>query len=321
VKALVFDKTLEIKEVDKPSSAPGEAVIRVAAAGICNTDIEITRGYIRGFRGIPGHEFFGHVEAVADPAHHGLVGKRVTSEINCACNRCSFCLQGLQRHCPNRTVIGIDGRNGVFAEYVSVPEESIVPLPDSISDGNAIFIEPLAAALEIPAQIQMKPGQEVLVIGDGKLAHLIAHALNPAGCKLKVLGRHPWKASLLRDRGIDATVDKNEIAGARYDVVIEASGSPAGFDEGLAHVKPRGTFVLKSTYAGSFPFNPAAVVVNELTLLGSRCGRFGAAIEFLERERIDLSYLISRRFPLGEAVSAFSAAQGSDVMKVVIDCM
>jgi 2-desacetyl-2-hydroxyethyl bacteriochlorophyllide A dehydrogenase len=321
MKALFFNKTLSLVDVERPTPPSEEALVRVTSAGICNTDIEITRGYIPDFTGIPGHEFFGYVESVSDPAHQHLIGKRVTAEINCACNRCSFCGQGLQRHCPGRTVIGISNRNGAFAEYITLPLDVLVPIPDFISDDTALFIEPLAAALEIFEQIAIPPDRDVLIIGDGKLAHLIALALKPSGCGLKLFGKHAWKVKLLHDRGIDATTDRGEISGRLFDIVIEASGSPAGFHEGISLVKPRGTVVLKSTYARSFSFNPAPIVVNELTLIGSRCGRFSAAIEFLKRERIDLSYLIGKRFPLNQGLAAFSAAQQSDMLKVIIDCI
>jgi 2-desacetyl-2-hydroxyethyl bacteriochlorophyllide A dehydrogenase len=319
MKALFFNKTLSLAEIERPTPTLGEALIRVTSAGICNTDIEITRGYVPDFIGIPGHEFFGIVESVSHSAYTHLLGKRVTAEINCACNRCSFCSQNLQRHCPERTVIGINKRNGAFAEYISVPLDVLVPLPQSIPDTSALFIEPLAAALEILEQISNPSDKNVLIIGDGKLAHLIAFALKPTQCRMMVLGKHSWKVKLLRDLGVNATIDRNELSGKTYDIVIEASGSPAAFHEGLTIVKPRGIFVLKSTYAQPFSFNPAAIVVNELTLIGSRCGRFSTAIDFLEREKVDLSYLISKRFPLKEGMAAFSAAQGSDVLKVVID--
>ncbi len=321
MKAIVSDGKLYLSDVERPKAAPGEALIRVAAAGICNTDIEITKGYVPGFHGILGHEFFGYVEEAPDHDRTGLIGRRVTAEINCACTTCSYCRRGLMRHCPDRTVLGISNRDGAFAEYVSVPVGTIVPIPDSIKDDDALFIEPLAAALEILDQVDIPADSDALIIGDGKLAHLIAHALKPTGCRLKLFGKHAWKVRLLKERGIDATIDRSETEGRRFDVVVEASGSPAGFNEGLSLVKPRGTIVLKSTYAGSFPFNPAAVVVNEITLIGSRCGGFSAAIAFLERERIDLSYLISRRYPLREGLAAFSAAQSSDAMKIVIDCV
>ncbi len=317
--ALQFTKILTTFESPLPS-LPRELLIRVSSAGICNTDIEITRGYVPGFNGIPGHEFFGYVESVPDPVHNHLLGKRVTAEINCACGNCSFCNRGLGRHCPVRTVIGIVNRDGAFAEYISVPVENVVTIPDTISDNNALFIEPLAAALEIQEQVKILPEHEILILGDGKLAHLVAITLKPTGCRMKVSGRHEWKVQLLRDHGIDAAVNRQDIPDRIFDIVIEASGSPAAFQEGLAKIRPRGTFVLKSTYAQAFPFNPAQVVVNEITLIGSRCGRFASAIEFLEREQPDLSYLISRRFPLSEGIAAFEAAQRPDMMKVVIDC-
>jgi 2-desacetyl-2-hydroxyethyl bacteriochlorophyllide A dehydrogenase len=321
MKALTFNKKLSVSDVQPPTPADNEALIRVSAAGICNTDIEITKGYIPGFSGILGHEFFGHVQSIFDSAYSHLIGKRVTAEINCACHQCSFCKSGLKRHCPHRTVIGISNRNGAFAEYITVPVDTIITIPDTISNDNALFIEPLAAALEILEQIDISPDHDVLILGDGKLAHLIAHVLKSTGCKMKLFGKHAWKVNRLKERNIDAAIDSAEKAGRTYDVVIEASGSPAGFHRGLSLVKPRGTFVLKSTYAQPFLFNPAPVVVDELTLLGSRCGPFPAAIEFLQRERIDLSYLISKRFPLNKGLAAFEAAQERDTLKVVIDCI
>ncbi len=318
MRSIYFDKTLACREVQRPVPHKNEALIRVDYAGICNTDIEITRGYVPGFSGIPGHEFIGRVETA--PGDDRLLGKRVTAEINCACGGCPFCAQGLGRHCPNRTVIGIDKRNGAFADYIAVPAGNVVPVPDAISDDNALFIEPLAAALEIQEQIAVPPESEVLVIGDGKLAHLIALTLSVTGCRLLLFGKHQWKVRLLCDRGITASIDRGLLAGRQFDIVVEASGSPDGFREGFQLVKPRGTLVLKSTFAQSFPFNPAAVVVNEITLLGSRCGRFDRAVDFLQKNRIDLSYLISRRFPLADGVAAFEAAQRPDVLKVIIDC-
>ena len=321
MKAIHFNNRLSLlDDYPIPARIGDELLIRVSSAGICNTDMEITRGYVRNFSGIPGHEFIGTVESVPNPVYNHLLGKRVTAEINCGCGNCSYCRQGLSRHCPDRTVVGIVNRNGAFAEYIAVPVDNVVPIPDFISDSNALFIEPLAAALEIQEQIEITPSQTVLLLGDGKLAHLIALSLKPIGVKLTVAGKHEWKTELLRDRGIDAAVDRQDLINGSFDIVIEASGSPAAFQEGLAKVRPRGTLILKSTYANSFSFNPAGIVVNEFTLLGSRCGKLTSAIDFLETERPDLSYLISRRFPLSEGIVAFEAARQSDVLKVVIDC-
>jgi threonine dehydrogenase-like Zn-dependent dehydrogenase len=320
LKAIHFhDNTLFLATVPLPKHHNSDALLRICSAGICNTDIEITRGYIPGFNGIPGHEFFGCVESVPDPSLNHLIGTRVTSEINCGCGTCSYCKQGLERHCPDRNVIGIINHDGAFAEYISVPRSSLVSIPDTISDNNALFIEPLAAACEIQEQIRILPEHTLLLLGDGKLAHLIALTLLPTGCTLQVAGKHEWKTSLLKSAGIDASTDHTTFSDHSYDIVIEATGSAAGFEEAVAKVRPRGTIVLKSTYASGFSFNPAPIVVNEISLIGSRCGRFSAAIDFLEKERPDLTYLISKRFPLSEGVAAFAAAQQPDVMKVVID--
>ena len=320
MRSLVFSDRLLLEESDIPVPPPGEALIKVSASGICNTDIEITRGYVPGFSGIPGHEFIGSVESVPSPRYEHLLGRRVTAEINCGCGHCPFCEAKLARHCPDRTVIGIIKRNGSLAEYISVPVENIIEIPDSISDENALFIEPLAAALEILEQYPIRPEHRVLIIGDGKLAHLIALTLKSTGCDLIVSGKHRWKTDLLNQRNITAVTNRSDITAEMFDIVIEASGSPQAFNQGLAQVKPRGIFFLKSTYARDFSFNPAGVVVNEITLIGSRCGQFAHAIEYLEREQPDLSYLISRRFPLSDGIAAFSAALQPDVMKVILDC-
>ncbi len=307
---------------DFPETEPdaGSVRIQVTAAAICNTDLEITRGYIPNFNGIPGHEFFGRVDAVADTGQRELIGKRVTAEINCGCGVCTRCRGGLERHCPERTVIGIINRNGAFSQYCTVPVANIVAIPPAISDDNALFIEPLAAAFEIQEQISITRDSKVLLLGDGKLAQCIAWSLLPTECRLRIGGKHEWKTALLRKRGFDATIDHASFSGHQFDIVIEASGSPGAFNEAIAMVSPRGTIVLKSTYSKGFEFNPAAVVVNEISLIGSRCGKFSSAIAFLEKHSPDLSYLISKRFPLSEGISAFTAAQQPNVMKVVVDC-
>ena len=322
MKALHYhDQLCYIPDFPAPENKSDEIIIQIASAGICNTDIEITRGYVPGFNGIPGHEFYGYVASVPDASYDSLIGKRVTAEINCGCGKCSFCKADLERHCPDRTVIGIVNRNGAFAEYISVPVPSLVPLPDTIPDDSALFIEPLAAALEIQEQMAILPDHRVLLIGDGKLAQCLALTLKPTGCSLQVAGRHEWKTVLLQQQGISTTLDHASLPDHAFDIVIEASGSSAAFGEALTKVRPRGTIVLKSTYAKGFSFNPAPVVVNEITILGSRCGRFSSAISFLENHRPDLSCLISKRFPLTDGVMAFETAQRKDTMKVVIDCI
>jgi threonine dehydrogenase-like Zn-dependent dehydrogenase len=320
MKALHFDKTLSVKDIPLPEPNTGEAIIKVLKAGICNTDLEILKGYIKGFNGIPGHEFIGVVEDVSSSEFNYLVNRKVTAEINCVCNRCEMCMRGLPRHCRNRSVLGIDRRNGAFAEYISVPLENIVPIPENISDNSALFIEPLAAAFEIQQQIKITSDQKVLLIGDGKLAHLTALSLKQTGCQLTVFGKHTEKISLLERYSIRSVIEKDQLEGSIFDVVIEASGSPNGFTDGIGLVRPRGIFILKSTYASDLSFNPASVVVDEISIIGSRCGSFEPAVRFLSETGVDLSYLISRIYPLSEGVTAFHEAQKTHMMKIIIDC-
>jgi threonine dehydrogenase-like Zn-dependent dehydrogenase len=298
-----------------PHRAAGEVLIRVQRAGICSTDLEILKGYIPGFCGILGHEFFGCIEEADDPSSIGL---RAAAEINCACGSCAQCRGGLGRHCHRRTVIGIANRDGCFADYIAVPAGNVVIIPENIPESSAVLIEPIAAALEIFEQIPLSAEHDALLIGDGRLAQIIANVFISKDFPLTVVGKHPAKLAHLEKRGLP-TMLRQEFAQRPFDIVIEASGSPSGFELALACVKPRGTIVLKSTYADGFPFNPAPIVVNEITLIGSRCGRFDAALRFLLNYRPDFSYMISARYPLGEALHAFERAKGKDVLKVVLE--
>lgn len=315
MKALRYDTELKIRDIPRPARAPGEALIRVTLAGICNTDLEITRGYVPGFDGVPGHEFIGLIEEADDPA---LIGKRATAEINCSCGKCAYCAAGLGRHCPRRTVLGIINRQGAFAEYVTVPAAQLVMIPDTIPDSQAIFLEPMAAALEILSQVAIDPQKTVLLLGDGKLAQLIARALSSTGCDLTVVGKHSEKLDHLRDLPC-RTVLLDDFGSSAFDIVTEATGNPDAFELGLSCVRPRGTMVLKSTYARAFPFNPARIVVDEITVVGSRCGVFADALSFFEDHPHPLDHLISDRFPLTQASEAFARAESSDSMKVVLD--
>jgi threonine dehydrogenase-like Zn-dependent dehydrogenase len=314
--ALIFDGSLRLADVPLPERKRGDVLIKVSLAGLCATDIEITRGYVPGFSGILGHEFIGHIAEADDPA---LVGKRATAEINCACGNCEFCRRGLERHCPQRSVIGIVNRAGCMAEYIIVPRENVVEVPASIRDTEAIFIEPLAAALEIMEQLSISPEHSVLLLGDGKLAQLIGRALKPTGCSITAVGKHPHKLSLLRDCGIVVIAAEAFAPRPVYDIVIEAAGNPAAFHRALQCVKPRGTIVLKSTYAGSSTLDASQIVVNEITLIGSRCGRLEAAIAFLREYAPDLSPLISATFPLDKALEAFDAALRKENLKIVLE--
>ena len=313
MKALVFDGVLRLADMPVPARSRDQVLVRVTMAGICTTDHEILAGYMPGFKGVLGHEFIGVVEKAGDKK---LVGKRVTAEINCGCGACDYCKSGMERHCPNRTVIGIKDHDGAFAEHICVPAKNVVTIPDSIPDTTAIFIEPLAAALEIFEQISFE-NKSVLLIGDGKLGLLIAHAVRTSHCDLLVVGRHHENLGLLAALGIKTALARDFVK-KQFDVVIEASGSPAAFPLAVECVKPRGAIVLKSTYAEALAFNPSPIVVNEITLIGSRCGRFGDAVRFMETVAPDFSGLIAREFTFDNAVEAFEYSKKPGVLKVLL---
>ncbi|MBI2975412.1 MAG: alcohol dehydrogenase catalytic domain-containing protein [Chloroflexi bacterium] len=295
-----------------PLPPPGEALIRVLKAGICNTDIELTRGYYP-YTGVLGHEFVGVVESEGQ-----WKGRRVCGEINAACGQCEQCLNGRRTHCENRTVPGILNRAGAYAEYLTLPFENLHTVPDSVSDDEAVFTEPLAAALEIAQQIQIRPSDTVMVIGDGKLGLLCAQVLALTGSNLLALGRHRSKLDILAARGIRALL-VDDAPAARVDIVVECTGSPAGFDLARKFLHPRGTLVLKSTYTGLLTVNMSRIVVDELTIVGSRCGPFAPALDLLARKLVDVRSLIHDRFPLSEAARAMDRAQEAGVLKVLLD--
>jgi threonine dehydrogenase-like Zn-dependent dehydrogenase len=314
MKALVFYKTLSLADVAVPVRQNGEVLIRVTKAGICATDHEIVKGYMAGFNGVLGHEFLGIVAEADDP---DLAGRRVSAEINFPCNKCEYCSRGLARHCPHRTVLGIQNRDGACAEYVTAPVGNVFAIPPSIPDSTAIFVEPLAAALAIKEQVPLE-NKSVLLIGDGKLGFLIAHVLQKSACDCLVAGNHRENLSLLSRLGIK-TVLSQELTEEKFDVVIEASGNPAAFTRALGRVKPRGTMVLKSTYASTLSFNPSPLVVDEINLIGSRCGRFGDALRFMQAHSPDFSGLISREFPFDKALEAFEYSKQPGVLKVILN--
>lgn len=313
MKALVFDGVLRLADMPVPARGPDEVLIRATLAGICNTDHEIVAGYMPGFKGVLGHEFIGVVEKADDKK---LIGKRVTAEINCGCGTCDYCKSGMERHCPNRTVIGIKDRDGAFAEHICVPAKNIVTIPDRIQDTNAIFIEPLAAALEIFEQISLK-GKKVLLIGDGKLGLLIAHAVRTSHCDFFVVGKHPENLGLLAALGIKTALLR-DFAKKQFDVVIEASGNPSAFSLAVECTRSRGTLVLKSTYAQNLIVNPSPIVVNEITVVGSRCGRFSDALRFLETYKPDFSWMISKVFEIKDGMAAFEYSKKPGMLKVLL---
>lgn len=308
------DRRLRMRDdVPTPAPPPGEALVRVLRAGICNTDIELIRGYYP-FTGILGHEFVG-VVAQGPPA---LVGRRVVGEINAVCGACSACRAGRRTHCERRTVLGIVSRHGTFADYLVLPAENLHPVPEVVSTDAAVFTEPLAAALEVQEQVRIGSHDRVLVVGDGKLGQLVAQTLALTGCALLVIGRHDAKLALLAARGIE-TGRADRATRAAFDVAVECTGNAEGFAVAQRAVRPRGTLILKSTYAGALTLDAAAVVVNEVTLVGSRCGPFAPALRLLAEGRIAVDALIHARYPLAEAVTAFEHAQRPGVLKVLLD--
>lgn len=302
------------KDLPAPEPPAGEALVRVVLAGICNTDIELTRGYYP-FAGIPGHEFVGVVERGPE----SLVGSRVVGEINASCGDCEACRAGRRSHCERRTVLGIAGRDGVFAERVTLPVRNLHLVPDGLPDDEAVFTEPLAAALEIGEQIRITGEDRVLVVGDGKLAQLVAQTLALSGCRLTVLGRHAAKLELLQRRGIATTTDAGAIERRRYDIAVDCSGNESGFALACGSLRARGTLVMKSTYAGRLEIDASALVVQEITVVGSRCGPFGPALDLLARRAVDVRPLIHARYPLDRAAEAFEHAQRPGVLKVLVE--
>jgi alcohol dehydrogenase len=315
MKALHFDGRLELREVEKPRPARGEALIRVTLAGICGTDREILKGY-SGFRGILGHEFVGRVTECADAK---WVGKRVVGEINLSCGECDLCLWGLGRHCPKRTVLGIVNRDGVFAEYVALPVVNLHEVPASIPDEAAVFVEPLAAAATILEQVRIRVGSPAAVVGDGRLGLLIAQVLRYAQAQVTVIGKHGWKLDLANSWGLNTVVETdNSLPPRSFKLVVESSGAPAGLGEALRLVAPLGTVVMKSTFRDLASFDTAKLVVDEITLLGSRCGNFPRALELLEKGHVKVEPLISKTFPLADGRKAFEYLDQTPCLKVLL---
>jgi threonine dehydrogenase-like Zn-dependent dehydrogenase len=308
------DLQLQLRtDLPTPQPAEGEVLVRVLQAGICNTDLELLRGYYP-YSGVLGHEFVGVVEE--GPAR--LKGQRVVGEINAVCGHCRFCTSGNSTHCENRTVLGIVNRSGAFAEYLCLPEKNLHVVPESVSTDAATFTEPLAAALEIQQQVPIRQGDRVLVIGDGKLGQLVAQTLALTGCNLLAVGRHPEKLANLEARGIP-TGYADAVQSRTFDVAVECTGNPEGFAIALSALRPRGTLVLKSTYAGRLSLDASALVVDEITLIGSRCGPFAEALQLLAEHRVDVSALIQARYPLTDGLTAFNHAQQRGVLKVLVE--
>jgi 2-desacetyl-2-hydroxyethyl bacteriochlorophyllide A dehydrogenase len=298
----------------KPKPLHGEALVRVRIAGICATDLELLKGYYT-YKGILGHEFVGEIVEAADAPER--IGERVVGEINTACGKCFRCLRGQPTHCEQRTVLGIINRNGAFAEYLCLPLKNLITVPPSIPDEAAVFTEPLAAALEIQEQVTIRPSSHVLIVGAGRLGQLIAQTLVLIGCDLQVVARYDKQRQLLATRQIK-WIDEKTIQKRTFDIVIEATGSIEGFTLARHAVRPRGTIILKSTFKGELPINLSALVVDEITLVGSRCGPFMPALRLLENQLIAPTLLIDERFPFDKALQAFERAVQSGTLKVLL---
>jgi len=305
--------TIRVEDVPVPVPEEKEALIQIVKAGICNTDLELHEGYM-DFQGILGHEFVGQVVETPEKA---WLGKRVVGEINLPCGRCPICLEGDPKHCPSRKVLGIQRKNGVFAEYATLPLENLHVLPGKVSDVEGVFVEPLAAAIDVFDEICVGSQDEVLVLGDGKLGLLVSLVMRSRSPHVFCVGRHPRKLALLEGKGIQ-TAQNIRTWDRKFDVVIEATGVPGGIADALGHVKPKGVVIAKSTFRGMAKIDLSSLVVNEIRLIGSRCGSFVKALDFLEREPVVLEEMVDAEFPLEDAGKAFERAKDPETIKVLL---
>lgn len=315
MKAIYFDGSLKFREdYPRPERGSRESLVKVIKAGLCRTDQEVARGYMM-FNGVLGHEFVGRVVESDNPK---LQGKRVVGDINVGCNSCEFCYSGMSGHCPNRKVLGIKEKDGAFAEYLTLPDRNLYVVNKNISDDEAVFAEPLAACFEIIEQVDIHPNDDVIVIGDGRLGLLVVQLLVFMGISPIVIGRHPEKMELVHPVGVK-TIRDGEIDHPRADLVIDCTGNPTGFERACQLVKPRGMIILKSTFATAKDINLSTLVINEITLIGSRCGPIKKALEFMAKKIFILEQLITARYPLEKGLEAFAKAADDKVVKVVIE--
>jgi 2-desacetyl-2-hydroxyethyl bacteriochlorophyllide A dehydrogenase len=312
MRALMFDGALKLQEIDPPVRPPNHALLKMRAVGICNTDIELLNGYYN-FHGVLGHEFVAEVIEGADE----WIGKRVVGEINIACESCDYCQRGIPSQCHNRKTLGIRDYQGAFAEYLTLPVRNLHAVPDSISDDQAVFVEPLASALEIPELVHIQPGSSVIVIGAGKLGLLCAQVLNHLGADVSVVVRRQKPRELLAAWGIKA-LESGSLMESSTDVVIDCTGTEDGIKTALDIAKPRGSVIMKSTYARKANINLSQAVVKELRLIGTRCGPFPAAIRLLARKSIDVESMIDAHYEIEDAVAALDAANESGKLKVIV---
>ena len=317
MKAVVFDKELKlVNDYKKPVPKAGEALVKIKLAGVCNTDAEIIKGYM-GYKGILGHEFIGVVEEVNDK-DKSLVGKRVVGEISNACESCEMCHLGLQRHCNNRVTMGILNHDGCMAEYLTWTIKDLLVVPDNVTDEEAVLVEPLAAGLEILEQLHIQPIEKLLILGDGKLGLLTALGLHASNVDVTLVGKHQNKLDITKSQGIKTKLLSELEVKPEWDFVVEATGSSSGFETSMALTKPRGTLVLKSTVADSKPMNLAPIVINELRVQGSRCGRFKPALRLLASKKVDVKPIITDIFEADKALEAFEQNRAKDSVKVIL---
>ncbi|MFB0565844.1 MAG: alcohol dehydrogenase catalytic domain-containing protein [Candidatus Aminicenantaceae bacterium] len=314
MKALLRERgKLTVRDVSKPLPLDDEALVKVIKAGICSTDLELAKGYME-FEGILGHEFVGRVVKTREST---WAGKRVVGSINLTCGKCPFCLEGMEKHCQSRKVLGISGKHGAFAEFLTLPLANLYPLPSNISDSTAVFIEPLAASLEIFEQVKIEQNDSVLVLGDGKLGLLIAQVMKLKTNNVSCLGKYERKLEILKEKGIKTYSSRRE-TGGMFDVLVEATGNERGLQEALSWIKPKGKIVLKSTFKGFARVDISKIVVDEIQLIGSRCGPFQKAIDVLSKELIEVDRMIDGDFPLEKAQEALVMAQKPGIMKILI---
>lgn len=305
---------VSLRDLPAPERPAGHALLRLQLGGICNTDLELQRGYY-GFAGVPGHEF---VAEVVDADDSSWVGQRVVGEINLACGHCPWCARDLGRHCPNRTVLGIVRHPGAFAEFFTLPEANLRSVPPQVPTEHAVFTEPVAAACEILDQVPMPPGTAVAVLGDGKLGLLIAQVLAANGLSVTQFGRHADKLRIAALAGVTTEVVRDAVPEGEFRYVVDATGSAAGLAQAVRLTEPRGTLIMKSTVSGSVPVDTAPIIVNELTLVGSRCGRFEPALELIAAGKLHLDEMIAGWYALADAPEAFSRAASRGTLKVLL---
>lgn len=310
--ALVFNKELHVQTVPQPTPNLGEALLKIRYAGICNTDMELVRGY-KGFCGILGHEFVADVIAGSDE----WLGKRVVGEINIACGECDFCLRDIPSQCRNRVAIGIHGHDGAFAEYMTLPEKNLYLVPNSISDKQAVFTEPLAAACQVLESVHISPHDKVIVIGAGKLGLLCAQVIKLIGADLSVIVRHQKQRELLQKWGIPA-VNRDELPDSMAQVVVDCTGVAEGFAESLSLVEARGTILLKSTYEGLPQADLTRIAVEEIRVIGSRCGSFKSALSLMSNGLVDVKSMIDAEYSLKDGLQAFDYARQKGMLKVLL---